>query len=86
MNLIRQKASDEGLNIPVLADEGGTVSDTYSARNYGMMGHDRDGHSFVLVGKDGRVRWRADYGGAPKYTMFVPDDVLLGQLKKSLGA
>ena len=82
---ITQKAHDEGFSIPVLSDKGGTVSDTYSARNYGMMGHDRDGHTFVLVGKDGKILWRADYGGAPKYTMFVPVDVLLAQLKARTG-
>jgi len=84
LNLIKQKASDDGLTIPVLSDQGGQVSDSYNARNFGMMGHDRDGHTFVLIGKDGRIRWRADYGGAPKYTMFVPDNVLLDQLKKGV--
>jgi peroxiredoxin len=49
---VTQKAH-EGFSIPVLSDQGGRVSDTYSARNYGMMGHDRDGHSFVLVGRNG---------------------------------
>lgn len=82
---ITQKAHDEGFSIPVLSDQGGHVSDTYSARNYGMMGHDRDGHSFVLVGRNGKILWRADYGGAPKYTMFVPVDVLLTQLKSGTG-
>ncbi len=81
---ITQKAKDEGLSIPVLSDQGGQISDSYSARDYGMMGHDRDGHSFVVVGKDGKILWRADYGGAPKYTMFVPDDVLLAQLKAGI--
>jgi len=82
---ITQKAHDEGFSIPVLSDQGGRVSDSYSARNYGMMGHDRDGHTFVLVGSDGKILWRADYGGAPKYTMFVPVDVLLAQLKAHAG-
>ena len=81
---IKQKASDEGLHIPVLSDQGGQVSDSYSARNFGMMGHDRDGHSFVVVGTNGTILWRADYGGAPEFTMFVPDDVLLAQLKAGL--
>jgi len=81
LGLIRQKAQDEGLTIPVLSDEGGRVSDSYDARSYGMMGHDRDGHSFILVGKNGKILWRADYGGAPKYTMFVPVAVLLAQLQ-----
>jgi len=83
---ITQKASDEGLTIPVLSDDGGRVSDSYSARDFGMMGHDRDGHTFVLVGKNGTIVWRADYGGAPKYTMFVPDDELLAQLRRAIGA
>ncbi len=82
---ITQKARDQGLTIPVLSDEGGRVSDSYSARDFGMMGHDRDGHTFVLVGRDGKILWRADYGGAPKYTMFVPIDVLLAQLKARAG-
>lgn len=85
LKLIRQKAHDDGLTIPVLSDQGGHVSDTYSARDYGMMGHDRDGHSFVLVGKNGKIVWRADYGGAPKYTMFVPANVLIAQLKTGTG-
>jgi peroxiredoxin Q/BCP len=45
-----------------------------------MMGTMRDGHSFVLVGPDGRIRWRADYGGAPKYTMFLPTEKMLADL------
>ncbi|MHB8643469.1 MAG: peroxiredoxin family protein [Gaiellaceae bacterium] len=85
LDQIRQKARDDGLTIPVLSDSSGAVSDSYSARDFGMMGHDRDGHTFVLVGKDGKIVWRADYGGAPKYTMFVPDDQLLAQLRKAVG-
>ncbi|XES00911.1 hypothetical protein HEP87_61260 [Streptomyces sp. S1D4-11] len=46
-----------------------------------MMGTSRDGHSFLLVGPDGTIRWRADYGGAPDYTMYVPVDKLLADLK-----
>ncbi|MHB8468436.1 MAG: peroxiredoxin family protein [Gaiellaceae bacterium] len=82
---IAQKAHDEGLSIPVLSDRSGRVSDSYSARDYGMMGLARDGHTFVLVGRDGTILWRADYGGAPKYTMFVPVDVLLAQLRAHAG-
>lgn len=81
LSLIAQKARDDGLTIPVLSDSGGRVSDAYDARSYAMMGHARDGHTFVLVGRDGRIRWRADYGGPPKYTMFVPVDTLLAQLR-----
>jgi hypothetical protein len=56
----------------VLSDPGLAVSQQYHANSYGMMGASRDGHTFILVGPDGVIRWRADYGGPPKYTMFLP--------------
>lgn len=86
LDLVKQKAEDEGLTMPILADEGARVSDTYDARTYSMtwMKPARDGHSFTLVGKDGRVSWRADYGGPPKYTMFLPVDSLVADLRSGL--
>jgi peroxiredoxin Q/BCP len=76
-NLIAQKVSDEKLSTTVLSDPTMQVSQAYSANKYGMMGDMRDGHSFVLVGPDGTIRWRADYGGAPDYTMFLPTQKML---------
>jgi peroxiredoxin len=81
LDALRQKTSDEGLRIPVLSDPGLAVSRAYQANRYGMMGTSRDGHSFVLVGQDGVIRWRADYGGPPNYTMFVNDSALLAALR-----
>jgi peroxiredoxin len=81
---LKQKASDEGLSTPVLSDSDLAVSKAYSANQYGMMGDSRDGHSFVLVGPDGRIRWRGDYGGAPNYTMYVPVAHLLADIRKGL--
>jgi peroxiredoxin len=78
--LIAQKTADERLTTPVLSDPNLAVSQAYDANQYGMMGTMRDGHSFVLVGPDGHIRWRADYGGAPKYTMFLPTDKMLADL------
>jgi peroxiredoxin Q/BCP len=83
LHLIEQKVADEGIKSPVLSDPGYTVSDSYDARAYGMMNGQMAGHSFILVGKDGRIRWRADYGGA-NYTMFVPTDVLLQHLREGM--
>ncbi|MBK3570959.1 peroxiredoxin [Streptomyces sp. MBT62] len=80
-DLITRKAEDMGLTTPVLSDPGLKVSEQYGANQYGMMGDSRDGHSFLLVGPDGTIRWRADYGGAPDYTMYVPVDKLLADLK-----
>jgi peroxiredoxin Q/BCP len=78
---ITQKTHDMGLSIPVLSDPGLAVSQQYHANSYGMMGAGRDGHTFVLVGPDGAIRWRADYGGAPKYVMFLPSTTMLAQMK-----
>jgi len=81
VDLIGQKMADDKLTATALADTDLSVSRTYNANQFGMMGTDRDGHSFILVGPDGRIAWRADYGGAPRYTMFVPVDQLLADLK-----
>jgi len=78
---ITTKARDMGLTIPVLSDPGLAVSRQYQASSYGMMGSSRDGHTFILVGPDGTIRWRADSGGAPKYTMFLPTTSLLADIK-----
>ncbi len=48
-----------------------------------MMGDTRAGHSFVLVDGDGEIVWRADYGGAPDYTMYLPVDTILADLQAS---
>jgi len=76
-----RKATDMGLTTPILSDPGLATSKKYHANEYGMMGTSTNGHSFILVGPDGTIKWRADYGGAPKYTMFVPVDQLLLDLK-----
>ena len=86
LDLIKRKVSDEGIKTPVLADPGLVVSKTYSANQFGMMGTSRDGHTFILVGPDGRIRWRADYGGPPDFTMYVPVKGLVADLTKGLTA
>lgn len=84
LDQIQQKVADEGLSTPVLSDPDLAVSRAYSANLYGMMGESRDGHSFVVVGPDGRIRHRADYGGAPDYTMYVPLRNLVADLRRGL--
>ncbi|MEC3974428.1 peroxiredoxin family protein [Amycolatopsis sp. H20-H5] len=78
--LIAQKMADEKLSTTVLSDPDLAVSRAYHANSYGMMGDMRDGHSFLLVGLDGTIRWRADYGGSPDYTMFLPTQKMLTDL------
>lgn len=80
-DLLAQKLHDDNLHTPTLADTTLSVSKTYRANSYGMMGTGADGHTFILVGPDGTIQWRADYGGAPNYTMYVPPTQLLADLK-----
>lgn len=80
VNLIAQKMDDDKLSAIALADTKLDISRTYEANKYGMMGDSRNGHSFVLVGPDGTIQWRGDYGGAPDYTMYIPVQRLLSDL------
>ena len=82
---LRQKVALEGVRTPVLADPGLRVSATYGGNTYGMMGMSADGHSFVLVGPDGVIKWRADYGGPPNYTMYVPVSTLVADIEDGIG-
>ena len=79
--VLKQKVAAESLTTPVLADPGLRVSGTYNANQYGMMGSSADGHTFVLVGPNGMIRWRADFGGPPDYTMYVAIPTLLADIK-----
>jgi peroxiredoxin len=81
-NLLSHKVGDEKLSTAVLSDPTMQVSRAYNANRYGMMGDMRDGHSFVLVGPNGTIGWRADYGGAPDYTMFLPTQQILADLDR----
>ncbi len=83
-DLVAQKVRDDRLTTPVLSDPDLKVSKSYSANSFGMMGDSRDGHSFLLVGPDGKIRWRADYGGAPNYTMYLPVDRMLADMRQMM--
>ena len=80
-----QRAQRTGITLPTLADPDRAVSGAFGTLAYGMMNGALPGHTFILVGPDGKIRWRADYGGPPNYTMFVADDTLLAELRRALG-
>lgn len=83
VDLIGRKVQDEGITLPVLSDSGARASSAWHTNRYQMMGMgERNGHTFILVGTDGKIRWRADYGGSPNYTMYVPTDTLLAQMRE----
>lgn len=81
VDLLAQKMDDDGLESLALADPALDVIADYEANNYGMMGDTRAGHSFILVDPEGEIVWRADYGGAPDYTMYLPVDKVLADLQ-----
>lgn len=84
LDQLEQKVSDEGLKTPALSDSDLNVSSEYTANKYGMMGASRNGHTFIAVGPKGRIEWRADYGGPPDFTMFVPVPDLLADIQTGL--
>lgn len=81
----QQRAQVQGIKIPALVDAERVVSTEYDALSYGMMGGSLPGHTFILVGPDGTIRWRADYGGPPDFRMYVPTETLLAELRRVLG-
>ena len=84
VNLLAQKVQTDGYKLPVLSDQNKAVSIAYNALAYGMMNGSTPGHTFILVDSEGVIRWRADYGGAPKYAMYVPDTQILQDMKNDL--
>ncbi|WP_197536278.1 peroxiredoxin family protein [Blastococcus saxobsidens] len=80
-DLLVQKMDDDGLESLALADPDLAVIEAYEANKYGMMGDTTAGHSFILVDGQGEIVWRADYGGAPDYTMYLPVDTILADLE-----
>ena len=84
IDALKEKVELEGISSPVLSDRDLSVSRQYDTNSYGMMGGSHNGHSFILVGPDGQIRWRADYGGAPDYTMYLPVENLLADLRAGI--
>ena len=66
-------ALEYGLTLPVLSDSDKSVSRLYDMLGFGMHPGFRPAHSFVLIGKDGTILWRADYGAPPRQAMYVPE-------------
>lgn len=86
----KKKVADDRLTTPILSDPDpmfrpqDSVQEAYQTNRYGMMGRMHSGHTFIVVGPDGKIRWRADYGGAPDFTMYLPVPNLLADMQKGL--
>ena len=87
-------AKQFGTNLPVLADEDKSVSRIYDALKDSMHPGQTPGHLFVLVDKDGIIRWRysayssngasGDHHSSGSGRMYVPVDEILGGIGRSL--
>lgn len=60
-----------GITLPTLSDPGAKVARSYGVMRWAMG--DMPGHTFVLVGADGRIRWIQDYGQAENGGLMYVD-------------
>jgi peroxiredoxin len=69
---------------PVLSDTGNRVAQAYGVMQWAMPTNE-PGHTFVLVGQDGRISWIRDYG-APQNggLMYVNPKDLVTELRRHL--
>ncbi len=81
---LSQAVNQFGISTLLLSDEGRNVSESYGVLQWAMP-NGEPGHTFVLVGKDGKVKWVRDYG-APENggLMWVSVDVLYRELAARL--
>jgi len=80
----RREGEKLGMTVPMLSDPGNAVWMKYGILEW-MMATGEPGHTFLLVGGDGRIAWLRDYG-APEHggAMYVPPDEIASQLEEHL--
>ncbi len=78
---LKQFVSENGITLPVLADENLQVSKQYGILDDSMHPGQTPGHALILVDKEGNIKW-TDISGT---RMYVPIDEILQNLKKYLG-
>ncbi len=72
--------SSMGIHTPTLSDAGNRVAGAYGVMRWAMASGE-PGHTFVLIGLDGRVSWIRDYGAAEHGgVMYVLPKDLIAQL------
>lgn len=75
-DVLSEAVSAYGITTPMISDESLDMSNAYGAVGQGMHPN-TDGHTFVLVDRSGRIRWRKDYTA-----MFVQPDRLFAEIPK----
>lgn len=84
MSDMKAWAQNSGITkMMVLSDPSLQVDKEYGTLFAGSMhAGSAPGHTFILVGQDGSVLWRKDYGS---YTMYVPMSELIASVRSALG-
>jgi peroxiredoxin len=80
----QQEGGSMGITVPTLSDPGNTVWMKYGTPGW-MMATNEPGHTFFLVGPDGKIAWLRDYG-APEHggAMYVEPDEIVSQVQQAL--
>jgi peroxiredoxin len=73
--------------VPMLVDADSAVSRAYDVLKWAVQTGE-PGHTFILVGADGKIAWLRDYGAPdlPDRTMYVPIPDLVEQIAGALGS
>ncbi len=74
-----QAAQRYGITTPLVADEDRDMSGAYDVLGQGMHPN-QAGHTFILVDRQGVIRWRRDYWLGSEQTMYVKPDKLLADI------
>ena len=83
---MQQVADEFGITgVPLLTDADGTVSEAYDVLKW-AIDTGEPGHTFILIGGDGRIRWIQDYGAPdnPNRTMYVDPSELIEAIQTNL--
>lgn len=75
----RQAAETYRITTPLVADEDRDMSGAYDVLGQGMHTNTA-GHTFILVDRQGVIRWRRDYWLGSDPTMYVKPDRLLADI------
>lgn len=77
---VRREMEEQGIAAKsrVLSDSTKSICGSYGINCHHMGG--KPGHAFVLVDKEGRIKWQKDYGGL----MYVEVDELIREVAPRL--
>lgn len=78
-----------GIEVPVASDTSRKIAAAYDALYVGSMHPgQKPGHTFILVGPDGIIKWRYDLpqDQANSGNMYVPTEEVIQAIRKALGS